>query len=188
MNKKYLGLIGALMLVMGLHSAENQTIEQLRARRTELERSYAGSISALLGVISAASLGTAGYGIASSLGIFSNMPNKVPFNEKGRPSGFPADMPRPSFWQTLKETYTGVIPFYFGTKASASREFTWADYHIKRLPVSDQSTLALGFTAPILTPIGILTALLSKYLYNKAASYKKEIAEINEKIEALSQQ
>lgn len=194
MNKKIIGSMAALVLVMGLSAAENQDIRTLRARKAQLEQSYAASIlklaSVLSGMVSAATLSSAAYGVFQSTAIFDRMNASYTYSlddivDTGRRL-LSGGQSRPSFWQTMKELYTNVLPDRIsGAKVVISEPFEWTASSIDKLPYEDQSTLLLGFSVPILTPIGILSGLLSRYLYNKAASYKKEIDELTQQIANL---
>jgi hypothetical protein len=188
MNKKFIGLITAVAFIMQLNGAEN-TIEGLKARKAQLERSYTASMlklaSVLSGMVSAATLGTAGYGVFQSVAIFNKMNN--PGNIAYIPMGLLGVWHTPpSFWETMKEVYTKVLPSAVsGAKIQPSKEFEWTAHRIEKLPEQDQSTLLLGFGAPILTTVGIVSSILSIYLYKKAMSFKKEIEEIDQKIAQL---
>jgi hypothetical protein len=176
---------------MQLNGAEN-TIERLKARKAQLERSYTASMlklaSVLSGMVSAATLGISGYRIFQSVGIFNKMNN--PRSTSYVPTGLLGVWHTPpSFWEIMKEIYANALSSAVsGEKIQPSKEFRWTAHRIESLSSQDRSTLNLGFEAPLFTSIGILTALLSKYLYNKAASSKKEIEDIDNQIAELRQQ
>lgn len=160
--------------------------EALTAKKELIKRPYASALLNMVGTLTfiPAVIATIGATIGAVSG-YSALQSQTYYSASSSRPYIPIVGKTMSYFGLLTEMYMHVLPVELGLKTGPISEQTGVSVNETLKKLADErgnTTRDLGVAAPLVGTAALVFAGISRYFFNKAASYKNEVRELEEEI------